>query len=58
MDYSVDTLIREVKVAIDENTDSGALTSLGDVDTLMLDDIIKSKVADAARLVEFFELIY
>ena len=52
MGYSVDTLVREAKVAIDENVSSQRLTSLGDVDTLTLDEIIRSKVEDAARLVE------
>lgn len=52
MDYSVDALIREAKVAIDENVSSQALTALEDIDTLTLDEIIRSKVEDAARLVE------
>ena len=45
-------LIEQVKVAIDENVSSAPLAALGDVDTLTLDQIIESKVADAARLVE------
>lgn len=52
MDYSVDELVREAKVAIDENVDSTPLASLGDIDTLTLDEILRSKVEDAARLVE------
>lgn len=44
-------LIEQVKVAIDENVSSEALTELGDLDTLTLDEIIESKVEDAARLV-------
>lgn len=51
MDCLVTDIIREAKVAIDENVSSQALTALGDVDTLTLDDIIASKVEDAARLV-------
>ena len=51
MDYSVDDIIREAKVAIDENVSSQALTALGDTDTLTLEEIIRSKVEDAARLV-------
>jgi hypothetical protein len=50
--YSVEELIKQAKVAIDENTNSQSLTVLGDVDTLTLDEIIRSKVEDAARLVE------
>jgi hypothetical protein len=44
-------LIEQVKVALDENVDSSPLAALGDVDTLTLDQIIESKVTDAARLV-------
>jgi hypothetical protein len=49
--YPVEDLIREVKVAIDENVSSQPLAALGDIDTLKLDEIIASKVEDAARLV-------
>ena len=45
-------LIEEAKVCIDENVSSDALASLGDTDTLTLEEIIRSKVEDAARLVE------
>lgn len=45
-------LITEAKIAIDENVSSEALASLGDLDTLTLDEILRSKVEDAARLVE------
>lgn len=49
--YLVEDIIKETKVAIDENVSSRPLASLGDVDTLTLDEIIHSKVEDAARLV-------
>jgi hypothetical protein len=52
MEYSVDTLVREARIAIDQNNNSTPLASLGDIDTLTLDEIIRSKVEDAARLVE------
>jgi len=52
MEYPVEQLVREAKVAIDENVSSEALTALGDLDTLTLDEILLSKVEDAARLVE------
>lgn len=51
MEYSVDTLVREARIAIDQNNNSTPLASLGDIDTLTLDEIIRSKVEDAARLV-------
>ena len=52
MNYSVDTLVREARIAIDQNNNSTPLAALGDIDTLTLDEIIRSKVEDAARLVE------
>jgi len=51
MEYTVSELITEVKVALDQNTSSTALSGLGDVDTLTLDEIIRSKLTDAARIV-------
>lgn len=39
-------------MALDENVDSSALSGLGDVDTLKLDEIVESKVVDAARIIE------
>lgn len=44
-------LIEQVKVALDENVDSTPLASLGDIDTLKIDEIIRSKIEDAARLI-------
>jgi hypothetical protein len=52
MNYSVEQLVREARVAIDRNNNSQPLASLGDVDTLTVDEIIESKIEDAARLVE------
>ena len=52
MEYNVSDIVREAKVALDENVDSTALSGLGDVDTLKLDEIIESKVVAAARIIE------
>lgn len=52
MEYNISDIIAEAKVALDENVDSSALSGLGDVDTLKLDEIIESKVVDAARIIE------
>lgn len=52
MEYNVSDIVQEAKVALDENVDSTALTGLGDVDTLKLDEIIESKVVDAAMAIE------
>lgn len=51
MEYQVSDIIRDVRVVIDQNTSSAALEALNDVDTLTLEEIIHSKIADAARLV-------
>jgi len=52
MEYNVSDLKREVRVAIDQNMSSVALSTLGDVDTLSLEEIIESKIVDAARVIE------
>lgn len=52
MEYNVSDIVQEAKVALDENVSSAALNGLGDVDTLKLDEIIESKVVDAARIIE------
>lgn len=51
MNYLLSDFITEVRVALDQNMSSATLSTLGDVDTLSLEDIIRSKVEDAARLV-------
>lgn len=54
MNYEVENLIEQVKVAIDENTSSEALTgpeSGHDIDQLKVDEIVRSKLEDAARVV-------
>lgn len=50
--YKVDELVKEIKVALDENVSSEALISLGDTDTLTLEEIIKSKIEPAAKTIE------
>lgn len=52
MYYAVDNIKRDIRIALDENMSSGVLTSLGDVDTLSLNDIIESKIEDAVRMAE------
>ena len=52
MIYQLTTLMREVRIVMDKNMTSTALRGLGDVDTLSVDDIIKSRIVDAARRVE------
>lgn len=45
-------MVKAVRVAIDMNAEDRELTNAGDSDTLELDAIIMSKLADAVRLVE------
>lgn len=52
MIYQLTTLMREVRIVMDKNMTSTALRGLGDVDTLSVDDIIKSRIVDATRRVE------
>lgn len=52
MIYPVNGLQREIRVAIDQNMVSIPLSNLGDIDTLSLDDIIRSNIVDAVRVVE------
>ena len=51
MEYAIEELKRSVRVALDENNTSATLSSLGDVDTLSVEEIIESKLEDAALIV-------
>lgn len=44
-------LLQDIRVVLDQNRNSGVLSGLGDVDTLSIDDIIESKIIDAADAV-------
>lgn len=50
--YSVDTMKAEIRVALDQNMTSEQLFETDDIDTLSLEEIIESKIPDAARAVE------
>lgn len=49
---NVDNIVRDVRVAIDQNAQQTDLANWGDVDTLALSEIIRSKIEDAAKLIE------
>lgn len=49
MIYQIDDIIRDVRIAIDQNASSASLISEGDSDTLTLDEIIKSKLPIPSR---------
>lgn len=51
MTCTVANIKRDIRIALDQNMSSTALATLGDVDTLSLDDIIESKIEDAAEAV-------
>ena len=51
MVVQLDRLMRDVRVALDHNMNSTPLADLGDVDTLSLDDIIRSKVLEGVEQV-------
>ena len=49
MVYQVDNILEDVRIAIDENKTNEQLISDEDIDTLMLNDIIRSKIVEAVR---------
>lgn len=49
--YSVEDVTKAVRIALDQNGASEALVQFGDVDTLQLNDIIKSKIVEGIKRV-------
>lgn len=47
--YPLDKIAEDVRIALDQNMTSDALTEIGDVDTLAINDIIKSKIVEAVK---------
>lgn len=47
MVYNIDDVMRDVRVCLDQNMTSEQLLQTDDVDTLALDDIVRSKIAEA-----------
>lgn len=52
MIYRLSEIARDVRIAIDENMTSEQLVSIEDMETLSLEEIIRSKIEEAARRVE------
>ncbi len=50
MNYVVDDIIRDVRVVLNENSSNNELLSL-DADTLMLDDLIKSRMTNGVKMI-------
>lgn len=49
--YQLDKIAEDVRIALDQNMTSDALTEIGDVDTLAVNEIIKSKILEAVKRV-------
>ena len=49
MIYQLDKIMQDVRICIDQNMTSDALVDSGDIDTLALDEIIKSKILEAIQ---------
>lgn len=52
MIYQLAEIVKDVKIALDENMTSEGLLALEDVETLSMEEIIESKVVEAVRRVE------
>lgn len=51
MVFNIDKIVEDVRICIDQNMQSDALVESGDIDTLALDEIIKSKILEAIQRV-------
>ena len=49
--YKVDDIVGDVRLVLDQNQTSEAMPEFCDIDTSDLDDVIRSKIADAATLI-------
>lgn len=52
MIFTIRQIARDVRVALDQNMTSDSLLNIEDIDTLSLEDIIRSKIVEAVRRVE------
>jgi len=52
MVYNIETVSQDVRIAIDENKTSEQLLGDEDIDTLSLNEIVRSKIEEAVRRVE------
>ena len=51
MIFQIDKIMQDVRICLDQNMASDALIESGDIDTLSLDEIIKSKILEAIQRV-------
>lgn len=52
MVYKIPRIVRDVRIAIDQNMTNEQLLSVDDIDTLSLEEIIRSKIVEAVQRVE------
>lgn len=55
---AVEDLVKEIRVALDRNNNSTPLIECDDIDTLTLNELIESKIAEAARIIEVNAPVY
>ena len=58
MVYRVSEIMRDVRICLDQNMTSEALTLTGDADTLAFDDIVRSKLLEAVEQVHCAAPVY
>lgn len=58
MKYDVINLIKDVRICIEENASNEALERFEDMETLLLEDLIKSKIIDGVRRIEIVAPIW
>ena len=51
MKYNLIDLIKDIKIALNQNSTTSMMSSFGDVETLNLDKVVRSNIEDAARSV-------
>lgn len=56
--YRLDEIAKDVRIAIDQNMSSDTLIGFNDVDTLSLNDIIRSKITDAVKRIHSMAPVY
>lgn len=52
MEHSVDDIKKDVRITINQNMSDNVLINVADIDTLSIDDIIRSKIVEATKEVE------
>lgn len=56
--YSIDDIVNDVRTAMDYNSSDNNLSAFSDVDTISLDEIIKSKIVEGVKIIHSTAPIY